>query len=133
MREWPQNLGLLLLRIIVGASIALLHGVKKLPPSPGFIEGVGKMGFPEPHIFAWAATLAEFLGGILILLGLGTRVAAFFVAATMTVAFFIRHAADPMAQKELALIYLGSSLALLFLGGGAWGLENYVSFGRKRR
>ncbi len=80
------NAGLTLLRIFAGASLCLAHGLGKLPPSEGLIEGTAKIGFPLPIVFAWAAALAEFLGGAFLALGLFTRVSSFFIAFTMLVA-----------------------------------------------
>lgn len=117
------NLGILILRVFVGLTLALAHGTGKIPPSDRFIEGVGKLGFPMPEHFAWAASLSEFLGGILIALGLLTRPAAFFVMFTMGTAFFLVHAADPFQKKELALAYGVIALAILLIGSGRYGLD----------
>ena len=110
----------------MGSGIAY-HGYLKIFEGgmPGFIEGVAKMGFATPVIFAWVAALSEFVGGILIVIGLGTRFAAFFVFATMFVAAFIAHGADPLQKKEMALAYLTMAGTLILTGGGA------ISFGGK--
>jgi len=115
------NVGLLWLRVLCGAGIAY-HGYGKV--FGGHIEmmipGVEKMGFPAPVLFAWAAALSEFVGGVLLVLGLFTRFAAFFVFATMTVAAFVVHAADAFQVKELALAYWAMSGALFLTGGGCF-------------
>ena len=114
MRLWLMNLGLLVLRVMAGAGIAR-HGYQKV--FEGQVQGLtAAMGFPMPAVFAWAAALSEFLGGILVALGLLTRPAAFFVFATMSVAAFDRHRADPLALKELALAYWTMALALVLTG-----------------
>ena len=95
-----------------------------------FAEGVAQMGFPIPDVFAWAAALSEFVGGILLIMGLGTRWAAFFILMTMSVAFFIRHRLDPFQVKELALAYWTVAGALMMTGGGRWSLDRY--FTKKR-
>src|SRR5690606_40765216 len=86
--------GLLLLRLVAGLALAFAHGVNKMPPSEGFVSGVAELGFPAPTFFAWAAGFAEFVGGGLLTIGLLTRPASFFIAFTMAVAFFGRHAGD---------------------------------------
>lgn len=111
------EVGLLVLRVFAGLSLALAHGWMKLPPSEQFIDGVGNLGFPVPGAFAWAATLAEFAGGILLALGLFTRPAAFFVLFTMGVAAFGQHLRDPFSVKEMALLY--GAIALMYLLKGA--------------
>lgn len=117
------DLGLLLLRLFVGLSLAFAHGLGKLPPSERFLAGVEEMGFPFPVVFGWAAAVSEFGGGILIALGLLTRPAAFFVAVTMAVAAFIRQAGDPFGERELALLYGMVAVALLLTGAGRYAID----------
>ena len=117
--------GVLWLRVLAGLGIAH-HGYLKIfgGRMDQFAEGVGKLGFPLPEVFAWAAALSELLGGLCLAAGLGTRVAAFFVFMTMSVAAFLRHAPDPFSVKELALAYWTMAGALLFTGGGAFSLDS---------
>lgn len=116
------NFGLTLLRIFAGFGL-ITHGLGKLPPSEQFIAGVAKIGFPLAPVFAWAATLAEFAGGIFLLLGLFTRPAAFFILFTMLVAVFGVHLNDPFKVKELALLYGFTALAFMLMGAGDWSLD----------
>jgi len=122
MNKIYTELGLLVLGIGRGLYIALGHWLGKMPPSEGFISGVEKLGFPMPSFFGWMAGLSEFLGGLLIALGLFTRPAAFFVVCTMATAAFIRHAEDPFGTKEKALLYLTVGLCLILTGGGNYSL-----------
>lgn len=118
------DVGLLVLRV-TGLGLALAHGLKKLPPGDGFVEGVGAMGFPLPGLFAWAAGLAEF-GGILIAVGLLTRPASAAACFTMAIAFFIAHGADPFAKKEMAFLYLLITLALALTGPGRFSIDRLI-------
>jgi putative oxidoreductase len=111
------NLGLLLLRAFTGLSMALAHGLPKFGKADGFIEGVAELGFPAPGFFGWAAILSEFVGGLLLALGLGTRVAAGMILITMLVAALMSHGTDPFSQQEKAWLY--GLLALMFLLKGA--------------
>ena len=119
LKEAFLNVGLFLLRIMAGTGIAH-HGYGKVfgGDITMLIQGVTKMGFPMPDVFAWAAALSEFLGGIMIVFGLYTRVGAFFVFTTMTVAASITHASDALQVKELALAYWTMSGALVLTGPG---------------
>jgi putative oxidoreductase len=121
-----QDLGLLVFRIIIGFTMAFAHGIGKMPPPDMLVEGVGAMGFPMPIVFAWSAALSEFLGGILIGLGLWTRLASFLLGFTMAVAFFIVHGADPFAKKEMAFLYLAACILLVFQGAGKYSLDRLV-------
>ncbi len=120
------DLGLLFLRVFAGFSMAFAHGIGKLPPSDGFIEGVGNLGFPIPSFFAWAASLSEFLGGILIGLGLLTRPSAFFLSITMAVAAFLRHGDDPFSGQEKALLYMMIFFMFLFTGAGRFSVDAQI-------
>ena len=82
------DVGLLGLRLFVGLAMAIAHGAKKIPPAERFVEGVAAMGFPLPEVFAWAAGLSEFAGGLLIAAGLLVRPASAFLLFTMAVAGF---------------------------------------------
>lgn len=98
--------------------MAFGHGLGKLPPSEQLVGGVASMGFPAPVFFAWCAGLSEFVGGILIALGLFTQAAAAFLGFTMLMAFGVVHAADPYNVKEMALLYFFSCVLLFFVGPG---------------
>lgn len=117
------NWGLAILRVFSGLALAIGHGIGKIPPSDGFIQGVSKLGFPLPGLFAWAAGCSEFFGGILLAAGLFTRPSAFFVLCTMLVAGLIRHAADPFSTKEKAFMYAAIALLFVLVGAGKYGLD----------
>jgi putative oxidoreductase len=74
--------------------------------------------------------LIEFVGGLLIALGLFTRITSFICSGQMFVAYFLFHAknnlfSSPLANKgELALLYAITFLLLTFKGSGAWSLDN---------
>ncbi len=125
--ERTLAVGLLWLRVLAGLGIAY-HGYGKIfeGDMAKFADGIAKMGFPAPMLFAWAAALSELAGGILLALGLGTRFAALAVLTTMGVAVFIRHAQDPFARKELALAYGTIAGALLLTGAGPLSLDGLI-------
>ncbi len=152
-RTLLDDVALLLLRLS-GLGLALAHGYGKvlaLATGDGarFIAGVESLGFPLPGLFAWAAALAEFLGGLCVALGLGTRVAAGFAGFAMFVAAFIRHRAHlhflvavgamqaseetvrSWGKPELALVYLLVFGTLVLTGGGRFSLERVLR-GRRR-
>ena len=120
------NIGFLALRVWTGLSLALAHGLGKVPPSEKFVAGVVELGFPLPALFAWAAGLSELLGGILLALGLATRPASFFIMVTMLVAGLLRHAADPFSVKEKAFIYAFIAVCFLIVGAGKLSLDSLI-------
>jgi putative oxidoreductase len=120
------NLGLAAFRAFAGFALMYGHGLGKMPPSEGFIQGTANMGFPLPVLFAWAAALSETVGGALMALGLATRPAALFVACTVGTAAFVRHAADPFGRKELALMFFFAAVMFLCTGGGRFSLDRFI-------
>ena len=127
MKDGGAALGLFILRVAFGLGIAR-HGYGKVfeGGATQMVDPVGRMGFPAPVIFAWAAALSEFAGGLLMALGLATRAAAAFVAVTMGTAVFVAHAHDPIGTKELALAYLAASLTVLCTGPGPLSLDRLL-------
>jgi putative oxidoreductase len=118
-----KQLGLLILRLGFGIGM-IYHGYGKvMGGAEGVIGFASSVGFPLPFLFGWAAALAEFAGGIGLVLGLLTRPSAFFISFTMVIAAFVRHLNDPFGEKELALAYLVASLCLLIAGAGRYSLD----------
>jgi putative oxidoreductase len=120
------NVGLVMLRVFSGLAMAFGHGLGKIPPSEFMVGAVTKLGFPLPGLFAWAAALGEFGGGLLIAAGAFTRPGAFLMGFTMLVAGFMQHAADPFKKKELAFLYLAVSIALLLVGSGRYAVDAWI-------
>lgn len=135
-RETLRDAGLLWLRLLVGACIAT-HGYGKLFGGhfDGFVTGVEKLGLPvlSPAQFALLAAWSEFAGGLFLMMGLATRVAAFLVFMTMCVAIFRVHWNDAFAMKELAILYWTVSVALMLTGAGRFSIDAALlsHFGRR--
>lgn len=121
----------LVLRVTFGLSLALMHGLNKLRAPQAFLENVARHGFPAPTLLGWLAILSEFVGGLLLALGLFTRSAAASIAATLLIAAFKVHGNDPFAKKELALAYAVVGLAFLLSGPGRYALDAVLQ--RKRQ
>ncbi|MBS1271437.1 MAG: putative oxidoreductase CatD [Candidatus Marinimicrobia bacterium] len=124
LKKNKVDLAILWLRVLTGLGI-MTHGYRKifLGNMVRFIESIGNMGFPFPAFFGWVAALSEFVGGWMLVFGLGTRIAAVFLVGTMFVAAFIRHGDDPFSGKEKALTYLTLAGAAGILGGGKYSLD----------
>ena len=127
------DLVLLLIRIICGYAF-ILHGWGKIQ------HPLNWMG-PEstvPGIFQLLASISEFVGGIALILGFLTRIGAFGIGCTMTVAV-IMHCfvlGDPFVNPtgggayELPLVYLAIALLVMILGPGRFSLDR-IFFGIK--
>jgi putative oxidoreductase len=113
--------------------LAFVHGLPKLTDLPRFIAGVERRGIPLASVTAPAAALSEFLGGLLLALGLFTRPAAVAVMGTMLVAAFHVHRNDPFSKQEFALAYAVAALVVLVAGPGRYGVEGFVRARRQSR
>ena len=124
MSSVMADVGMTLLRVFAGLSLALAHGLGKLPPQPGFVQGVDGMGLPGWT--AWLSGIAETFGGLGLAAGLATRLASLGIVANLSVAGFIRHAADPYTRAELAYIFLAVAVMFLLAGGGRFALDRLI-------
>jgi putative oxidoreductase len=123
MNKTYSDLGLLLLRL--GSGLLMIpHGWGKaqwlLSGEP--IEFFNFLGLGD------TASLALTVGGelvapALIVLGVFARWAAIPAAFTMAVAGFWVHAADPIGDKELSLLYFAAYAAIALMGSGKYSLE----------
>ena len=108
------------LRIVAGLLFAM-HGSQKLFGVPGG-------GDPMPLIsFMGFAGAIELVGGLLIALGLFTRIAAFLASGQMAVAYFMAHLPQgpvPLLNKgELAMLYCFLFLYIMAQGAGVWSVD----------
>ena len=107
---------------IIAALLFLQHGLSKFFgfPSPNA---------PHPELFdmEWFAAAIEFVGGILVALGLFTRAAAFIMSGQMAIAYFFVHAPTSfypyVNHGELAVLYCFVFFYLVFAGPGPLSLD----------
>ncbi len=136
MSTRTRHIGLTILRVAVG-TVFLVHGAQKLfsfglTGLTGAFEG---MGVPLPAVAAAFATSVELLGGLALILGLFTRVAAPLLAINMLGALLFVHIGAGFFLPEgyeFVLTLLAASVALTLTGPGALALDNVLgtSFGR---
>ena len=117
-----NDIGLALLRI-VPAALMLSHGIPKFQKLiAGNFEFADPIGIgATPSLFL--TVIAEFVCPILIIIGFKARWAAIPSLITMLVAAFVVHGADPLAKKELALLYAVFFLAVALLGPGKYSID----------
>ncbi len=122
--------GLLIFRLVTGAAL-MVHGFPKIMHPFTWMHGGG-----VPGIFQGLAALAEFGGGLALILGLLTPIACFGIICNMLVAIFMVHLAHGGVwigkgnSYESALSYLINALTLLFTGPGVFSLD-FKLFGKR--
>ncbi len=128
----------LVLRLVLGL-IMIPHGLQTLfgafggPGLAGTAGFLAKLGLAPGPVWAWVASLPEFGGGILLLIGLLTRVVAFLLAVEMLTAILKVHVpkffvAEGGMESPLALA--GLAVALLLLGGGPLSVDRAIGLER---
>jgi len=129
--------------ILLGlAAVMVAHGAQKVlgifggPGLEKFVAGSTPFGFMKPTwLWLGAAALSELIGGLLILLGLLTRLGAFVIASVMLTAVVGVHWPAFFASQsgyEYPLALLAMALGLLISGGGMASVDLALSSGRRR-
>lgn len=131
------DFALLLLRGFIGVCF-IVHALGKLGivgsgNMQGFESWLASMGLPMPKVQARLAMLSEMIGGILLTLGLATRLGALMLLGTMIVAAVIGHKGggylitnDPPGN-EYTINLAAIALTFILLGPGQYSLDFYLS------
>ncbi|MGP2441380.1 DoxX family protein [Streptomyces sp. JW3] len=124
----PYALGLF--RIVVGL-LFLCHGAASLFGVLGGAAGTGGGTVAAGAWPNWYAAVIQLVGGALVLLGLGTRLAALIASGSMAYAYFKMHqpgALWPMENGgEASAMFCWAFLLLVFTGSGAFGLDQLLT------
>ena len=128
-----QDVGLLILRVGLGLMMALGHGWPKL----GRLSA-DPVKFADPLGLGATASLVLAIGAelgcsLLLIVGLGTRLAAVPLLCTMLVAALIVHGGDPWKKQEFALLYALPYLALICTGPGRLAVDHWIRQWMARR
>jgi putative oxidoreductase len=139
-----DDVAALVLRLMLGI-VFLPHGMQKVLGLFGGYGFEGTMGFFTgklgiPALFAFLAIMAESLGAVGLILGLGTRVAAFGISVMIAVAALMLHVQHGFFMNwfgsqtgegiEYHLLVIGMGIALMISGGGKWSLDRVIAGSR---
>jgi putative oxidoreductase len=132
----------MVLRLLLGI-VFFTHGMQKLFGWFGGYGFDGTMGWLTgklgvPWIFALLAVLAEGLGSLGLIAGLGTRIAAFGITVNMITASFLLHAPNSTLMAwfvnnqngmglEYHVVIIAVTIALMVRGGGKWSVDRLIA------
>ncbi len=126
------DVGLTVLRIVVG--LAFMTVFEKFLPRDGvwgpqqwFVDDVANMGLPLPILFAWLAVIAEFFGGLLLILGCALRFAAFSNLIVTGMAAFVYHQADVGQSGLTATVFFTMCATLMIAGPGRFSIDGLIA------
>lgn len=131
MNNTFQNAFALIGRVLL-ALLFLPAGFSKISGFEGTVGYIASVGMPMPEVAAVIALTVEIAGGLALIAGFGTRVAAFALAIFTLVASFYFHNfwAMPTDQQFIQqlmffknLAVTGGLLALVAFGAGGWSLD----------
>ena len=129
-------MGNLILRMGIGL-LFIMHGYPKVMAGPERWEALGNtmQGFGikfAPILWGAAASFSEFIGGVLLVIGLLVRPSAFFLFVTMGVAVHMHLSSGQGFDIASHAMALGvASLSLIFSGAGKYGLDRIIFKGSK--
>jgi putative oxidoreductase len=131
MKNPRLDLALFVLRLVL-ATVMLAHGSQKLfgwfggPGVQGFLGWTGSMGIPP--FLGWLAIIVETFGGLGVLLGLLSRLAALGFAVNMIVAIATVHLKEGFfgAGVEFPLSLLAMALTVVLVGPGRFAIAPHL-------
>ncbi|MFJ4076114.1 MULTISPECIES: DoxX family protein [unclassified Curtobacterium] len=138
MRTTSTSIGLTALRIVLGV-VFIAHGAQKFAQGiPNVAQGFSGMGVPLADVAAPLVAGLELVGGVLLVLGVATRVVGVLLAVDMVVAGLLAHASSGFYSQdggfEYVLVLAVGSLVVALTGPGRFSLDAvFLASSRRRR
>jgi len=116
------QLSLFIIRVVLGITF-FVHGLDKfqggIGNTAGFFESIG-----IPAFLAYVVALIELIGGIALIIGLGTRIASALIGIVMIGAILkVKIGAGFLGGYELDFVLLGMAIALAVSGSSLYAVE----------
>lgn len=135
-RSTRADISLLLIRIGVG-TIFIAHALLYLQVGVNSLATLlgGTLGFPAPNLFAWLTIFVELFGGIALVLGVATPVAATLLSILSVIAILTLKAKLGLVAKvgvgaELDIALLVGTVSIALQGAGWYSLDRRLGWFR---
>ena len=137
MRTTSTSIGLTVLRIVLGV-VFIAHGAQKFAQGiPNVVDGFSGMGVPLAEVAAPLVAGLELVGGVLLVLGVATRVVGVLLAIDMVVAGLLAHGSSGFFAQdggfEYVLVLAVASFAVALTGAGRFSVDAAVLRASRRR
>lgn len=123
------EVGVLLLRVVFGA--ILVYGTQdnifSAEHMREFRDFLAAQGFPAPMLSAYVSAYAQFIGGLLILVGAATRLAALVMAINFVVALAMVHVGLPFSANISPVMMLTAAVFFLLYGAGPHSVDAWLA------
>ncbi len=118
---------MVLVRIFSGIIIAW-YGLEMFNPVKikGDVDWLTDIHFPAPVFMTYLGKTAELVGGLLLIIGLFTRLAAIILVINMSVIVFVLGKGNIFGDEQLAFLLLLLFISFIICGGGKWSLDRMV-------
>ncbi|MBI2105279.1 DoxX family protein [Candidatus Woesearchaeota archaeon] len=119
------DITLLIIRLIIG-TFFIVHGYNKFADTSDMAKWLEKYGYKPPMLWVSLIIIAELVGGIGLIIGLGTRLFALMMSAVMLQGIYHRKQIKELKFVdgwEINYVTLASTIALILLGSGIISLD----------
>jgi putative oxidoreductase len=125
--EYPAW-GILIVRVVTGLLFAV-HGWQKFAGGIGGVAGFfGKVGIPMPGVMAPFIAALELIGGVLLIIGLGTRwISLLFACEMLVTTFYVQLPTKGWSGADLDRLLLAVALLLVLAGPGAASVDSLLA------
>lgn len=118
-----NNWAMLVFRILLSIELFCVHGLKKFTGEKEIVPN--PLGLP-PAVNQLMASFADTVVPVLVILGVGVRLAVWPTIGVTAVGYFVVHRRDPIAVKDVPYVYTICFLLIAVLGPGTLSVDHYL-------
>ncbi len=118
-----SNGAMLVFRVLLAVELFRVHGLRKFTGEKEIVPN--PLGLPAV-INQFMATFADTVVPLLVILGIGTRLAVWPTIGVTAVGYFVVHRHDSIAVRDVPYVYTICFLLIAFVGPGAYSLDHYL-------